>query len=82
ENENSKIRSIKRQATSQTQYDSENEDSILFIDNENENDRFTMVKKNQNNQKRKIQRGEEQHVYNLDQLDESSTISFVFVLLE
>ncbi|CAF1025327.1 unnamed protein product [Rotaria sordida] len=71
ENENSKIRSIKRQATSQTQYDSENEDSILFIDNENENDRFTMVKKNQNNQKRKIQRGEEQHVYNLDQLDES-----------
>ncbi|CAF1507878.1 unnamed protein product, partial [Rotaria sordida] len=71
ENENSKIRSIKRQATSQTQYDSENEDSILFIANENENDRFTMVKKNQNNQKRKIQRGEEQHVYNLDQLDES-----------
>ncbi|CAF4978354.1 unnamed protein product [Rotaria sp. Silwood1] len=70
-NESSNTRSIKRQATSQTQYDSENDDSILFMDNDNENDQFTMVKKNHNNRKRKIQRGEEQRINNVDQRDES-----------
>ncbi|CAF3444068.1 unnamed protein product [Rotaria sp. Silwood1] len=68
-NESPKTRSIKRQATSQTQHDSENEESILFVDNES--NLFTTVKKNQNYQKRKIQRGEQQRINNVDQLDES-----------
>ncbi|CAF3341644.1 unnamed protein product [Rotaria sp. Silwood2] len=68
-NDSPKSRSIKRQATSQTQNDSDNEESILLIDNDN--NVFTTVKKNQNYQKRKIQRGEEQRINNMDQIDES-----------
>ncbi|CAF3448388.1 unnamed protein product [Rotaria sp. Silwood1] len=71
-NESPKTRSIKRQATSQTQHDSENEESILFVDNES--NLFTTVKKNQNYQKRKIQRGEQQRINNVDQLDEKKHI--------
>ncbi|CAF3744510.1 unnamed protein product [Rotaria sp. Silwood1] len=68
-NESPKSRSIKRQATSQTQHDSDNEESILLVDKEN--NICTSVKKNQNYQKRKVQRGEEQRINNVDQIDES-----------
>ncbi|CAF4986738.1 unnamed protein product [Rotaria sp. Silwood1] len=68
-NESPKSRSIKRQATSQTQHDSDNEESILLVDKEN--NIFTSVKKNQNYQKHKVQRGEEQRINNVDQIDES-----------
>ncbi|CAF4725652.1 unnamed protein product, partial [Rotaria sp. Silwood2] len=57
-NQNSQLQSIKRQATSQTQNASENNDYLVYIDDELNNP-FTTVNKRQNNQKRKIQRGDQ-----------------------
>ncbi|CAF3537487.1 unnamed protein product, partial [Rotaria sp. Silwood2] len=68
-NQNPQPRSIKRQATSQTQNGSENDDSLIYIDDELNNP-FTTVNKRQNNQKRKIQRGD-QYDSNINNYDDA-----------